>query len=207
MGLTKNQFYYIIYKYCNSVGKDTIMISEYFAIAAGLVIMTVTVIIMLRKKYSYERVLAASVMILYLTGVICLTFFPIDITHTVDPDFNVFEHNLKLIPFSTIIFDITRGHLFYFLVQTGGNLIMTIPFGILLPVVYKAKKQSRYALIFFGFTFIIELTQFIIGASLGTFYRTADVDDIILNFTGAMLGYLLFRIIKKIYIRKKQNAS
>ena len=34
-----------------------------------------------------------------------------------------------------------------------------------------------------------------------------DVDDIILNFTGAMLGYLLFRIIKKIYIRKKQNAS
>lgn len=173
------------------------MISELYAVAAGILIMAVVVTIMIKKRYSYGRVLAASVFILYLTGVITLTFFPINFAETIDPDFNIFEHNLKLIPFENTILFIKRGHLGYFLVQIGGNLLMTMPLGALLPIVYKAEKQIYYPIIFFCFTFCIELTQLMIGAILNTYYRTADVDDIIFNFTGALIGYLLFRIIQK----------
>ena len=181
------------------------MISELYAVGTGILIMIIVVAIMLKKEYSYGRILSAAIFVLYLTSVISLTFFPIRFSKTIDPDFNIFKYNLKLIPFENIILFIKRGHLGYFLVQIGGNFLMTIPFGALLPIVYKAKKQIYYPIIFFCFTFCIEVTQLLIGAILNTYYRTADVDDIILNFTGAMLGYLIFRIIQRISPKKSNR--
>ncbi len=70
------------------------------------------------------------------------------------------------------------------------NLVMTIPFGMFLRYyfVMDAKKVFLYGL---AFTTLIEFGQF-----TGLFfifkgsYRLFEVDDLILNTLGSMLGYL-----------------
>lgn len=72
-----------------------------------------------------------------------------------------------------------------------GNLIMLVPFGILMPMLF---KRYRKTLNFFIFIFILNLSieTLQITIKLGIF----DVDDIILNCTGAMIAYGFIRLIR-----------
>ncbi len=63
---------------------------------------------------------------------------------------------------------------------------MLVPFGILMPMMFKKYRKS---INFFTFILIINLSIEIlqITIKLGSF----DVDDIILNCTGAMIAYVI----------------
>lgn len=72
-----------------------------------------------------------------------------------------------------------------------GNIVMFLPFGVLFPLA--GKKNAGYktvGLYAFIFSLSIETIQ---GFSriIGN-YRQFDIDDIILNTMGALLGYFLF---------------
>ncbi len=78
-----------------------------------------------------------------------------------------------------------------------GNVVAFIPFGMLIRWARNKKTNAWIALLYsFSFTLIIEVTQYI--TMLGVF----DVDDIIMNTTGGMIGYLIYYIITRIYRRK-----
>ena len=81
------------------VGLCLIMISELYAVGTGILIMIIVVAIMLKKEYSYGRILSAAIFVLYLTSVISLTFFPISFLINIDLIFNIFKYNLYLIHF------------------------------------------------------------------------------------------------------------
>ncbi|WP_233533732.1 VanZ family protein [Kitasatospora sp. SolWspMP-SS2h] len=71
--------------------------------------------------------------------------------------------------------------------QVGGNVLLGAPFGLLLPVLWpKARGLFRVLLATAALMLLVELVQ---GALLTG--RAFDVDDIILNTGGAVLGYLL----------------
>ncbi|MEU9305707.1 VanZ family protein [Streptomyces sp. NPDC048269] len=71
--------------------------------------------------------------------------------------------------------------------QLGGNLLLGLPFGVLLPVLLPpARGLLRLAAVTVCLTTLAELTQ---GALVTG--RVFDIDDVILNTAGALLGYLL----------------
>ncbi|MCD7438043.1 VanZ family protein [Streptomyces lincolnensis] len=71
--------------------------------------------------------------------------------------------------------------------QIGGNLVLGIPFGILVPVL---APRTRGVLRVLLLTAIVMLmVEFAQGALVDG--RAFDVDDVILNTTGALIGYLL----------------
>ncbi|MFR9799349.1 VanZ family protein [Streptomyces sp. MS06] len=71
--------------------------------------------------------------------------------------------------------------------QIGGNILLGMPFGVLVPVVApRARGIVRVPLLTAVVMLMVELVQ----GSLIT-GRAFDVDDVILNTTGALLGYLL----------------
>lgn len=76
---------------------------------------------------------------------------------------------------------------FYFW-QIIGNLVMLIPFGAMLPFLFK-KMQSAVIVAFAGcmFSAFIEITQFFTGRGL------CEIDDVFNNTLGAVIGYLIFR--------------
>lgn len=75
--------------------------------------------------------------------------------------------------------------------QIVGNFIMLLPFGIFFPLLYKRFSNFFIVLIFsLLFSVAIEILQLI------TRYRSADIDDVMLNTAGACLGYIIFKLVQ-----------
>ncbi|MFB9483731.1 VanZ family protein [Streptomyces filamentosus] len=71
--------------------------------------------------------------------------------------------------------------------QLGGNVLLGVPFGILLPLLSRrARGFLRVALLTAATMLFVELVQ---GALVTG--RAFDVDDVLLNTTGALLGYVV----------------
>lgn len=71
--------------------------------------------------------------------------------------------------------------------QLGGNVALGVPFGILLPLLSRRTRgMVRVGLLTVGTMLIVELIQ---GALITG--RAFDIDDVLLNTTGALLGYLI----------------
>ncbi|MFF4169369.1 VanZ family protein [Streptomyces sp. NPDC001744] len=71
--------------------------------------------------------------------------------------------------------------------QVGGNVLLGVPFGVLLPLLSpRTRGLVRVALLTVVTMLLVELVQ---GALITG--RAFDIDDVLLNTTGALLGYLL----------------
>jgi glycopeptide antibiotics resistance protein len=71
--------------------------------------------------------------------------------------------------------------------QIGGNVLLGVPFGILLPALFpRSRGLLRVSLLTALVMVMVETAQgfFVEG-------RAFDIDDVILNTLGALLGYLL----------------
>ena len=73
-----------------------------------------------------------------------------------------------------------------------GNILMFIPFGFFTSYYLKLEKKRIIFYITLVVSIVIELIQLKIG-------RAFDVDDIILNMVGSLLGYFMYRMMDKIF--------
>lgn len=84
----------------------------------------------------------------------------------------------------------------------AGNVIGFLPFGALLPLMARgARKTWKTVLLSFEISSLIEISQLIF--QVGCF----DVDDIILNTLGGLLGYLLFAASRKCYLYLEEQRQ
>ncbi len=93
--------------------------------------------------------------------------------HTIDNYLNVILHNPKSPYFQQCI------------IELAGNLLLFVPAGWLLPKVFK--RMRRFFPFFFtcvGIVFLVETVQ--LFTLLGRF----DIDDVILNTTGILIGFI-----------------
>ena len=89
--------------------------------------------------------------------------------------------------------------------QVIGNFIMLFPLGIYLPLLYRKLRRFSgfFAVLFISFLVSvgIEVLQ------LATNYRSTDIDDVILNTTGACFGFLIYQFLKVIVLNKETASS
>lgn len=108
---------------------------------------------------------------------------------------------INLVPFRSTIRYLTEFdsyNLDIVLMNTLGNVIIFIPFGFLLPLLFKQINNVKIAsTIFIKFILLIESLQLL------TFTGVFDIDDIILNMLGALIGYGSFVGMKYIWDRVK----
>ncbi|MCI9642382.1 MAG: VanZ family protein [Eubacterium sp.] len=125
--------------------------------------------------------------------------FEIELMHTI----NVNERSYNLIPFETIsqqISDLKNGIDNYFpLTNILANLLLFLPMPIFIKLINIRVKDIYCLLITLCICIMCEILQYLEG------YRTCDIDDIILNFFGAVIGMTMFNISKNIYFKVKQN--
>ena len=72
-----------------------------------------------------------------------------------------------------------------------GNIIMFIPFGFFLPFVFKNLNRRKSFMISLIVPFVIEFLQLFVG-------RSFDIDDLICNFLGIIIGLIIANMIKKV---------
>lgn len=82
------------------------------------------------------------------------------------------------------------------------NIIMFIPFGFLWPL-YKGKQKFVYIFCsLLSFTSIIELYQLFMAFTMKTPIWYFDINDLIANMIGGVIGYLVFVLVSPYLFRK-----
>ena len=162
--------------------------------SAILVLAIILIVLRLRKRKSIY-LFVFSLFSLYILFVIDKTIFPIHIT---DYDHGEFFHpnaGINLIPFYFGRSTISR--IIYY--QIIANIFLTIPFGFGLRFISRVRAKA-FLWIPFAIGFGIELIQFIISLALGYLYRVIDINDVILNALGVIIGFGLYKIFSWVYL-------
>lgn len=76
--------------------------------------------------------------------------------------------------------------------MVAANIALFIPLGIFLPIMFKKLKWWQVISIGFGATCIIEIVQPVFG-------RTGDIDDIITNTIGTVIGCIVAKLLIMIW--------
>jgi len=140
-------------------------------------------------KLSIGHIVVVCIFVYYLTGVLSFTGIPsiIDIVQNsfgiVTPKgLNFPPDEINLIPFRWL----AEGLRLYI-----ENILLFIPLGFMLPFIWK-KYEVLWQTALSGITFslIIELSQLFNG-------RITDIDDLLMNTLGALIGWVIFRLLKE----------
>lgn len=98
----------------------------------------------------------------------------------------------QLVPFKTIINYI--GHVEavhdWFFKNLACNIIMFVPYGFLLPFVLKNKTKRAVRVIISGIVISVSIEAFQYITALGL----CDIDDVILNTIGVLLGFFAYKL-------------
>lgn len=141
---------------------------------------------------------------LYILSVISVVFFPIPvqqslINHLRELPAEYQINAIQFIPLHTlgeVIFDSNYKSI---LKNAILNMMMGVPLlfiiGLLNQKVIGDFKRVFIISLTFGSS--IEIIQFIIGESIGYFYRNIDIDDVIFNAVGVLMGYIMLLIYRK----------
>ena len=154
------------------------MIEGYIAFAAGADILAVWIIISSLRGYSFAKRLFIGI------------FYSKDLIPTA-------HLKLELIPFGITVQYIKGAFdgyspVNYVVMQLLGNILMTIPLGIMLPFLIKDKEKKVYMAAALIIPVSIELSQLVMGFVTQTMYRTVDIDDVMLNCLGIIIGYRIY---------------
>ena len=156
------------------------------------------------KEFNLKREVLTVLFWMYITALLSVTFIPersnnepfnAPLFHL--PDFSdkntvTFEN-----PIGWTIWKINLGEWAEIVRNIAGNILVFIPYGFLVPIIWKKLKAKT---ILFGFllSFFIEFSQLFME-------RQSDVYDLILNTLGVAIGYLIYTIARKIKKSKYQS--
>lgn len=169
------------------------MITYESAILIGAVILIGYVVYALLLKRGIKKTMLTCIFIIYLTGVAIVTLFPIIPDDPVEYFETVTWYNL--IPFRTVTGALQNGITPTALTQIAGNILLAVPFGVIVPIIFPVTHRWQKLLLALLFPLTIELSQMIIGLIIGNMYRNVDIDDVILNAAGVYLGYGIHRLL------------
>ena len=141
------------------------------------------------KRVNYKRELQLLLVYICIIVVARFTFFPFStvngkIQPLVFESTKVFPLRINWIPFINLLDYPSTSDI---LINLIGNITMFIPLGIVWPSVYKdLNKHWKILLAGIVFSLVIEILQ------LPFYDRVSDIDDLLLNSLGFIIGYLLY---------------
>lgn len=147
-----------------------------------------------KVKINWYREVTLFAFVIFLVGLASQTIIPKFETGV--NGFNIVRsgiHETNLIPFK-VLFEtyqevFVNGYINYFLINFLGNIILFIPFGLIVPLLWKT-STVKTILIGFCSSLFIEICQLFLT-------RGTDIDDLMLNTTGVLLGILVLKFLQK----------
>lgn len=174
----------------------------------GLILFILCMVLFFRRMQS-KKLLLLAVLFVYLGAVFSLTqeiILPGRWDISADSTWWALG-SVERVPFEvsgTLLENSRRiGNYSEFIYLVGGNLILLMPLGILLPLINPRLNFFHMLLIAALTALSLEGFQLVGNILLGYPKRTVEVDDLIFNAGGCLLAYLLFALCRR--IRKKKD--
>jgi len=153
-----------------------------FICSVIMILLRVSFLIKHKQKFIFYKEVFMFLFVIYM---MCLfyvvTFQDIDMHKAI---------GYNLIPFKEMFRYKIGSNLFF--KNVLGNMIMFVPFGFFTSYILRETKLRWVCLITLIVSVTIELTQTQIG-------RIFDIDDVILNLIGGIIGYYLFSFVYKFF--------
>lgn len=160
---------------------------------AGLALLLLILALLRLRGRGWAGLFFAALFGLYLLVVIKTAIFPIHVPPAGEAGSEPFVPNINLVPFYSACWP---GRLC--LTEMIGNVLLTLPFGFLLPFV--ARFRARHILWLGPLVgMVLEGTQLILSLVLRSAFRAVDINDVLLNTLGVWLGYGLFLLFAWLY--------
>lgn len=147
-----------------------------------------------KNRIEWKRELQLILVYICIVVVARFTFFPFstvngEIQPLIFDAGKLFPPRINLIPFVYLLDYEIMGEA---ALNVIGNTAMFVPIGIVWPIVFRKLSTHRKVITAgVGFSLCIEILQ------LPFFDRVTDVDDLILNSLGFLLGYGIWLLVKK----------
>jgi len=144
------------------------------------------------KEQSLIRKVILFLFFFYVISVIYLTLFPLPLDQASLEFIQLYGYEkgmINLIPFKSSMS--TK--------QALLNFIMLAPFGLFLPIVYTTMKTRKVVMILILTPFTIEVIQALGSWLMQGRWKQADINDFLLNAAGAIIGYLVYRLITHLF--------
>ena len=150
---------------------------------------------------NYKKEILYLIFVCYIVGLFNLVLVPRNFWNTIwhnifynlneNPFEGIFDFSYNFIPtiYKIIIGEYTLDS--WGKVMIVGNFLMFIPMGILLSLYFEnvnKKNIFKYAVLI---PLAIEVLQLVVG-------RSFDIDDLVMNFLGIVIGYFIVELVKKI---------
>lgn len=162
--------------------KDVLMLTWPMLFISIVILVSIRISFLIKHKEKfvlYEEVL----LLVFILYILCL--FQVVTTQ----DINIYEGN-NFIPFREIFrYEIGSK---YFIKNIIGNVVMFMPYGFFVGKYASLKNGKLTLFLLILASLSIEVTQLLIG-------RVFDVDDILLNVIGGIIGYIIYRFLDNIY--------
>ena len=153
-----------------------------------------------QRRIDWKREAVLLLMYINLAVIIRFTFFPMAkaegrVQPLVFDIAKAFPFRVNLLPLVKLFDYDSKGDL---LVNVIGNVAMFIPSGIVLPIIYKRLDTfGKVLLAGGGISLCIEIIQ------LPFYVRATDIDDLLLNTAGVIIGYGIYAWIRQVKRTKK----
>lgn len=162
----------------------------------------ITGVIAFVKKANFYACICNIAFAIYICFLLKITFFPIPIQKEAILGLQNANQEYNFFPLHSICRIISENMdlpqiLF---LQICGNLFLLFPVGVYIPIIFKtcqSAKRMFITVLFLGIA--IELMQHMLNMVIGFHYRNVDIDDVILNTLGGMIGYIVHRYVKPMY--------
>ncbi len=176
-----------------------------YPLITGLLFLLVLLILSWRKRHSWTYLLCLWLFGVYLLIALNLMFFPVFMPIdwpagiTLLNTLQTLSH-INWIPFHFgDLFSASRGVIIQ---ELAGNILLTLPLGFALPFLTRVTFQQMGKLALLT-GLALEGTQLLM--SIVNIHRTyghsVDVNDVLLNTLGVLLGYFAFRLFAQFYQR------
>lgn len=172
-----------------------------------------------KKHWTFRSQLLHWLLLADLLAVIAVTLFPLPIWPAALPPRG--EGQPFVLLFNVIPFDTLRSYLPDLpdrtaVLNLAGNIVLFVPIGMLGPLLFHQRRSLwRIIPLGFGLSFLIELIQLALSLIFGGLYqrstsgypfRSADVDDLLLNTTGVAIGYGLMQLVSFLVRRYRKRG-
>jgi len=165
----------------------------------GIIILFAILPVVWWKKRNLSYLLFFSIFWLYLLSVVSVVVFPVFI----NADYaGTFRPSINVIPF--YFGDCQLPELC--IRSIIENIILTIPFGFGVNFLVKIKPKYIFWLAL-AVGFMIEFSQLVISLVFRSGFRSTDVNDVILNGTGVLVGYVSFQLFGRLYLKITEHFN
>lgn len=148
-----------------------------------------------KTRYTVRHYMSMLAFAIYMLGVMHFVFFPIDVNIGIYANQTPWYQSIQWIPLLTL--DAPS-----FLL----NIVLFMPLGFMLPFIKPWIHSMRTAASAgLALSILIEITQLMLRVTLGN-GRSTDLNDIIANTTGSVLGFIILNLFTKSSIGQRLMA-